>query len=275
MELTAPAWPRCTELAGAERVPVHVDQPAGRVLVDLDRPGESGAELSAAGRARAGVELARVHLGQPGPAASAAGRARVWRVHLDQPGEPGPALSAAERARAAGYACPVERRRFAVAHAALRSILGAACGLAPDRVEFATEPSGRPLIVPCGRRRPPDFSLSHSGEWALVAVAPPGARVGVDVERVSAELDWLAMARALYRPEEVDRLLAAPPARRRGDYFRLWTAKEAYIKADGVGLAGLRDALVAGATVGPPGRAVPVRWLDVAPGYRAALVVRS
>ncbi len=57
--------------------------------------------------------------------------------------------------------------------------------------------------------RPIDFNLSHSAEWALIGVAPPGLRVGVDVERVRGDLDHLAMARHLYQPAEVDHLTRA------------------------------------------------------------------
>jgi 4'-phosphopantetheinyl transferase len=125
----------------------------------------------------------------------------------------------------------------------------------------------------------PDFNLSHSGAWALVAVAPKGSRVGVDVERIRADLDCLAMAGSMYQPEEVERLRREGPDARHAAYFRLWTAKEACVKAAGVGLAGLRDVLVteegpAHGSVRPATSTAswPVRWLGIAPGYAAALV---
>ncbi|NUW42263.1 4'-phosphopantetheinyl transferase family protein [Nonomuraea rhodomycinica] len=200
----------------------------------------------------------------------------VWKVRLDRPARPEwrDWLSAAERDRAAGFADAGERHRYVVAHAALRSVLGRLCGVAPEDVRLTTEESGRPCL-PAG----PDFNLSHSGAWALVAVAAPGTRVGVDVERIRADLDHLELARRMYQPEEAERV------RERGleEYFRLWTAKEAYVKATGAGLAGLRGCLVTdtgegSATVSSrsPGRGPwPVRFLDVAPGYAAALVTTA
>ncbi|MEV0201456.1 4'-phosphopantetheinyl transferase superfamily protein [Nonomuraea sp. NPDC050691] len=208
-----------------------------------------------------------------------AGAAEVWKVRLDRPAHEGWCgwLSAAERDRAARFADAGERHRYVVAHAAMRSVLGRLCGLAPEDVRFTTEESGRPCLEP--ERGGFDFNLSHSGEWALVAVAAPGTRVGVDVERIRADLDHVELARRMYQPEEAERV------RERGlaEYFRLWTAKEAYVKATGAGLAGLRGCLVTetgtgSATVSSrsPGQEPwPVRWLDVAPGYAAALVTTA
>ncbi|MEV6153282.1 4'-phosphopantetheinyl transferase superfamily protein [Nonomuraea sp. NPDC052129] len=241
---------------------------------------------------------------------------RVWKIHLDRPLAPGGwrSLSDAERERARRLGSARERHRFMVAHAALRAILGDVCGVRAARLAFGTEDGGRPYVtLPHGRTAPgfdlpddeaapdsnlshsravadsnllrgrgaPDFNLSHSEEWALVAVAPPGSRVGVDVERIREDLDCLAMAGSMYQREEVDRLREAGPSGLRTGYFRLWTAKEAYVKAVGVGLAGLRNVLVReestthGAVLSPPGAALPVRWLDVAPGYAAAVVTAA
>jgi 4'-phosphopantetheinyl transferase len=207
---------------------------------------------------------------------------RLWRAALDQDGDPHRWLSHDERARAARYASPEEGRRFAVARAVLRSVLGQACALAPDEVVLGTEDGGRPIIVPCDGAEPqgfPDFNLSHSGRWALIAVAPPGYRVGVDLEWDGRDVDCLAMARTMFQPAETRRLAVLDGVARRREFFRLWTAKEAYVKADGAGVAGLRAVLVDGATArssapsaGFPA-ALPVRSFAAAPGYPAALVV--
>ncbi|MFI6792189.1 4'-phosphopantetheinyl transferase family protein [Nonomuraea sp. NPDC050383] len=202
----------------------------------------------------------------------------VWKVRLDRPqrAEWQDWLSAAERDRAGRFADAGERHRYVVAHAALRSVLGELCGVPPGAVRLTAEASGRPCLEPGGGR--PDFNLSHSGDWALVAVAAPGTRVGVDVERVRADLDHLELARRMYQPEEAERVREIGLV----EYFRLWTAKEAYVKATGAGLAGLRSCLVRDTATGSgtvasrsPREGWPVRWLDVAPGYAAALVTTA
>ncbi|GAA0440416.1 hypothetical protein Acor_12760 [Acrocarpospora corrugata] len=195
----------------------------------------------------------------------------MWRVHLDRPDGArwAPLLSAQERARAAALADPVERRRFTVAHGVLRAVLGRLGGVPPAGLVFGAEDNGRPYLV----GHPIDFNLSRSEEWALIGVAPPGLRVGVDVERVRHNLDHLAMARHLYQPAEVDHLTrAASPVE---GYFRFWCAKEAYVKAVGVGLAGLRDTLVTPEGNATVGSSRSLRWLDVAPGYAGAVVTTA
>ena len=211
-------------------------------------------------------------------------RSRIWKVHLDQPDDElrwWQSLSAAERERARRFASPVQQRRFAVAHAALRAILGRACQVPAAHLEFRTEAGGRPYLELPGGPPPPDFNLSHSGEWALVGLAPSRWRVGVDVEQIRPDLDCLAMARRMYQAAEVDRLSQADPALRRTEFFLLWSAKEAFVKAIGVGLAGFQDVLVHREGDGVRGTVLssatpevvwPVRWLEIAPGYVAAIV---
>ena len=211
-------------------------------------------------------------------------RSRIWKVHLDQPDDElrwWRSLSAAERERAVRFACPTQQRRYAVAHAALRAILGRACQVPATQLRFRTEPGGRPYLALPGQSVPPDFNLSHAGEWALVAVAPPRWRIGVDIEQIRSDLDYLTMAKHLYHRTELERLLEVEQALRRIEYFRLWSAKEAYVKAVGAGLAGFRDVLVrhdddslSGTvlSLSAPDAVWPVRWLDVAPGYAAAVL---
>lgn len=88
---------------------------------------------------------------------------------------------------------------------------------------------GRP-----GTDGPGDVSLSHGGGWIAVAATGSG-RLGVDVETpraVSASLAQRCLA-----PAELAWLQQASGQARNTRFLRLWTAKEAYLKATGVGLA--------------------------------------
>lgn len=210
---------------------------------------------------------------------------RVWKAYLDRPARPGwwRCLSDAERERALALADSLDRHRYVTAHTALRAVLGRVCGVPAHRLRLTADESGRPCLD-LGEQRPaPDFNLSHSDAWALVAVAPSGTRVGVDVERVRTDLDHMELARHLYQPEETVRLVAgldSVESVHPAGFFRLWTAKEAFVKATGTGLAGIREVLIndEGACEGSAtlvrSRSLhaPVRWLDVAPGHAAAVV---
>ncbi|MBN9200532.1 MAG: 4'-phosphopantetheinyl transferase superfamily protein [Microbacterium chocolatum] len=82
-----------------------------------------------------------------------------------------------------------------------------------------------------------DFSISHSGDAVLVAVAR-GVRVGADVEAAPfAAFDSKALRRRMLTPAEAEELPRLRPEDARTHLARLWTAKEAGAKATGEGLA--------------------------------------
>jgi 4'-phosphopantetheinyl transferase len=171
----------------------------------------------------------------------------VWVVDLLQPMSVVDALRAwlddDEIRAAASRRDDGMRNRHVVAHGAVRSILAARLGVEPGAVSISRRcrrcgdlTHGKPEVV--GALNGPgglSFSLSHSESTAMVAVAA-GVRVGVDIEieRPRARLDALA-ARVL-SPEEHAEWSAAEPAARLGTFLRMWTAKEAYLKAIGAGI---------------------------------------
>ena len=69
------------------------------------------------------------------------------------------------------------------------------------------------------------FSLSHSGSWAVCAVGD--APLGVDVEQPRCTME---IAKRFFRPDEL------PETEDKDHLLRLWTAKEAFVKALGRGL---------------------------------------
>ncbi|MEU1224230.1 4'-phosphopantetheinyl transferase family protein [Streptomyces microflavus] len=152
-----------------------------------------------------------------------------------------PGLSAAELRRAASFARPADRAAYATAHTALRQLLGRYLDRPPAALTFVREPCpgcagphGRPAVVQAGGGPPLHFSLAHSRGLIAVAVAP--RVIGVDVERLPSPETVEACARALHPGEQAE-LAAAPPGERRAHFGRLWTRKEAYLKALGTGLS--------------------------------------
>jgi 4'-phosphopantetheinyl transferase len=79
-----------------------------------------------------------------------------------------------------------------------------------------------------------------------VAVAVARDRpVGVDAEDRERRVDWAVVARRFFAPVEVASLDAlATEALRRERFFALWTLKEAWLKARGLGLALALDGVV-------------------------------
>ncbi len=158
----------------------------------------------------------------------------VWHIPLGAGSGPDgypPALEdlldEEETARARLGLRPGMRRRFVIAHAAARIIIGEHVGRAPDTLRFERGRWGKPLVAGAGR---PHFNLSHSGDLALLALAP--RPVGVDVEEARADLDGMRLAQRFF--PETERQLVASGGR--AAFTRLWVRKEACVKAAGARL---------------------------------------
>jgi 4'-phosphopantetheinyl transferase len=140
-----------------------------------------------------------------------------------------------ERARAGRLRFERDRRRFIVARATLRELLGRYVGTPPDQVRFAYGAFGKPKLTPeFGGPHRVKFNLSHSADLALIAVAWD-AEVGVDVEHIRPS-DYSDIARSSFAPSEIAQLRAAPRHLQARAFFSSWTRREAYAKARGEGV---------------------------------------
>ncbi len=79
------------------------------------------------------------------------------------------------------------------------------------------------------------FNVSHSGERLVIAVAW-GRRLGVDIERFPS-LDTVdAVSAQVCSEGELEAIRRMDRSRQQAEFARLWTRKEAYVKAGGRGL---------------------------------------
>ncbi|WP_459855300.1 4'-phosphopantetheinyl transferase family protein [Humidesulfovibrio idahonensis] len=150
-------------------------------------------------------------------------------------------MDQAEAKRAAAFVREVDRRRFVLAHAALRIILAAQTKTTPARIAYRFNAHGKPSLVQGGS----EFNLSHAGDWILVAVSVSGP-VGIDVEPLRVLPDADALVERFFAPEERSAYLACSEPDRARAFFTLWTRKEAYAKALGQGLGLGFDAFAVG-----------------------------
>jgi 4'-phosphopantetheinyl transferase len=141
-------------------------------------------------------------------------------------------LTDEERRRAARLRIDHRRRQYVAARAALRSVLGRYLGREPASLDLCFGRNGKPELPGSGT----SFNLSHSGELALLAVTRAELLLGVDVEQVVAQRAHDRLARRFFSAIEADAYASLPPAERAAAFYRLWTRKEAYLKAWGTGL---------------------------------------
>ncbi len=199
------------------------------------------------------------------------GAVGVWACDLAAI-EPDESPSPLERARAARYAKPALARRYLASRTILRAILGAWCGERAADVAIELTGFGQPYL---GRHPERFFSLSHSGDRALVTCA--FAPIGVDLEARAAMQDADALAARVLSEDELSCYRGARDEARTALLIWAWVAKEAYLKARGVGLAIEPSHVEAPPPSGGPiaVRGDEVRWdvrpLDVWPRYAGAL----
>jgi 4'-phosphopantetheinyl transferase len=191
-------------------------------------------------------------------------------------------LAADERARADRYRTPELRRRFVVARVLLRRLLKAYAPPHSSGLRIGYGVNGKPCLLDLPDLR---FNVSHTGDVAMYAIALEG-EVGIDIEATRREVDVSGVARQAFSPRERDVLAALGPDARRDAFFRIWTRKEAYVKARGEGLSyptqsftvahhGDDNALIDDERDERARDRWRVTGLDAPPGFAAALAAES
>ena len=143
-------------------------------------------------------------------------------------------LSEDERIRASRFRFPRDSSRFTVARASVRSILGGYTGAAARDLRFDYSRYGKPSLA--GVTADIRFNVSHSADLAMLAVVR-GREVGVDVETIRVEVETDKLAERYFSLHERESLRAIPNHDRVSAFFRCWTCKEAFLKAQGLGLS--------------------------------------
>lgn len=145
-----------------------------------------------------------------------------------------------ERARADRYLREEDRRLFLIAHALRRSVLSRYADVAPGEWRFASGEHGRPRIVadtPASAAAAAGlgFSLSHTpGLVACLVSDEPDS--GVDVEASHRVENPRALASRYFSTRENELLDATADDTIDARFLEIWTLKEAYLKARGLGL---------------------------------------
>jgi 4'-phosphopantetheinyl transferase len=147
-------------------------------------------------------------------------------------------LGDAERDRAARFVFERNRVEYTAAHALARQALADATGHAPAAFRFEAGAHGKPTAWVGDRWAGCHFSLSHTAGLVAVAVAP--FEHGFDVEALD-RVPKQDIAQHYFCPPEIAWLQALPEGRQGEGFIRLWTLKEAFIKATGLGLSQALD----------------------------------
>jgi 4'-phosphopantetheinyl transferase len=192
-------------------------------------------------------------------------------------------LSEEELRRASRLRFDGDRRRFVASRVWLRRLLADRLDVAASEIRLQEAPGGKPELAP-----PMEawlrFSMSRSGSVGLYALAR-SREVGVDLEERSRVVDTEAVGSRFLSPAERGVLDKLEGEEKQLGFYRIWTRKEAVLKALGIGLDAPLAALdVSGETArwdtGVPGAPSDARcWslqdLDVTFGHAGALACEA
>lgn len=165
----------------------------------------------------------------------------VWRVPLDPVCfaalDLTQILSPDEQAHAQRFAIDRPRSVFAASRVALRMLLGRYLGQPAKDVQIVSDVGGKPRLTVGDLH----FNLAHSGNVTLVAVTR-GCPIGVDVEQLRPVDRGVEIAARSFHPAENEAIAAASADELAACFLRIWTRKEAVLKAVGIGLGYPLDA---------------------------------
>ncbi len=119
---------------------------------------------------------------------------------------------------------------FIVRHGLLRLLLSRYTGTLPGLIDFGLGQNKKPVAVTLNGST--HFNTSQSNDLILVAFSPD--EIGVDVEFVSNKFDYMDVLTYSFSPPEVAHVQKSKSSRQ--EFYKLWTRKEALLKATSKGL---------------------------------------
>uniref|UniRef100_A0ACD6AFV6 Uncharacterized protein n=2 Tax=Avena sativa TaxID=4498 RepID=A0ACD6AFV6_AVESA len=155
-------------------------------------------------------------------------------------------LSPVERKYAASMEGTTLRKDAMLSRALLRTTLSryTDCKIDPRAFEFKKNKFGKPEILwppdDSNVKRPLHFNISHTTSLIACGIAMQ-AHIGIDIEekKRNTTKNILSLARRYFTPSEVDHLIEISDSdAQRKEFLKLWTLKEAYVKALGMGFSG-------------------------------------
>ena len=197
---------------------------------------------------------------------SLAGDIHVWRASLVRESnvlsQYWQLLSRDERERAERFVFEKDCNRFVIARATLRLLLSRYIEREPDRIVFRYSSRGKPALL----ENPAclEFNVSHSYAWGLYAFTLH-SQIGVDIEYLAREIGGHEIAERFFSPWEIAALRTLPAEGYKQGFFNCWTRKEAYLKANGEGIAVGLDQFSVSLAPDEPARLVETRLLPGGP----------
>lgn len=154
-------------------------------------------------------------------------------------------VSAQEVTRAAGFKKNPDAQNYILRHGLVRAVLGQYIQTAPQEVRFVHDKSGKPDLDPGGDIHDIHFSLSRTDEMVCLGISKKN-RIGLDIVKSDSSYPFSATAQYLFTPGENQWITRTPYHEQYIRFFRIWSLKEALLKATGGGVSMMKETEVSG-----------------------------
>lgn len=162
----------------------------------------------------------------------------IWRVNLEELDKDWHTLSSIlstdEQARANSYRFEHLKHRYIMGRSALRKLLGRYLNCSPISIRFSYNDYGKPSLS--DNNSDIQFNVSRSQNIMLCAFVL-NSEVGIDIEAINPNIDFAAISQSFFSEQERKALHEIDKNAIDRAFFRIWSRKEAYIKALGKGLS--------------------------------------
>lgn len=143
-------------------------------------------------------------------------------------------LSNDEQQKVKRYRLEKPQHTALLTRAFIRLILSQYEARSPAQWDFSISPLGKPEVT--NSTLPIRFNLSHNNDLIICAINLEND-IGCDIENLQRKISVQGIAQRYFSEHEHQQLCALPKNQQNAFFFKLWTLKEAFVKATGLGIA--------------------------------------
>lgn len=142
-------------------------------------------------------------------------------------------LSSDEKERSRKFKFDKDSNCYIISRGILRFLTGIYLNMNPKNIKFKYTSFGKPLL---DFETDLKFNISHSGNMAVFAFFK-NQEIGVDIEKIKNDFNVMELAQNFFSKTEIEALERVPKKELSRAFYRCWTRKESFIKAEGTGLS--------------------------------------
>lgn len=140
-------------------------------------------------------------------------------------------LSPSEKVKVDSFHFEADRKNYKIRHGIFRTILSRYNNIPPNQLNIQKNENGKPFLSNAASGQEFEFSLSSSDDYFVFCFGK-NIRLGIDIELIREDDDFKGMAKSFFSHQENAFLENLPKHEFIKAFLRIWTAKEAFVKAN-------------------------------------------